>query len=96
MVAIKLKDPTPMMYHNEPIFKDDKIIGKVTSGMYSHTLGTTIGLGYVYNESEGTGNGVSPDWIAQDGFAVEIACERFEVTLSLKPLYDPKAERVKV
>ncbi|WP_020592790.1 GcvT family protein [Kiloniella laminariae] len=91
MVSLKLENPDAMMYHNEPIYKGDKIVGKVTSGMYSHTLGTTIGMGYVHNE-----DGVTADWISENDFAVEIACERFKTSLSLKPLYDPKAERVKV
>ncbi|MCZ4279482.1 FAD-dependent oxidoreductase [Kiloniella laminariae] len=91
MVSLKLDNPDAMMYHNEPIYKGDRIVGKVTSGMYSHTLGTTIGMGYVHNEA-----GVTADWISEDDFAVEIACERFKTSLSLKPLYDPKAERVKV
>ncbi|WP_299380795.1 FAD-dependent oxidoreductase [uncultured Kiloniella sp.] len=96
MVSLQLKNAKnakgepPMMYHNEPIYKGDKIVGKITSGRYSHTLGSSIGLGYVHDD-----NGVTPDWVKEDNFSVEIACERFEATMSLKPLYDPKSERPK-
>ena len=96
MVSLQLKNAKnakgepPMMYHNEPIYKGDKIVGKITSGRYSHTLGSSIGLGYVHDD-----NGVTADWVKEDNFSVEIACERFEATMSLKPLYDPKSERPK-
>ena len=44
-----------MLYHNEPILKNGEIVGHLTSGTYSHTLGGAVGLGYVTclpNESQ--------------------------------------------
>jgi 4-methylaminobutanoate oxidase (formaldehyde-forming) len=29
-------------------------------------------------------------------YEIEVACERFSAQASLRPMYDPKAERVKV
>ena len=34
-----LEDPQPLLYHNEPIWFGDKIVGRTTSGAYGHTLG---------------------------------------------------------
>ena len=42
-----LLDPQPLLYHNEPIWHEDALVGYVTSGAYGHTLGGAIGLGYV-------------------------------------------------
>jgi glycine cleavage system aminomethyltransferase T len=36
-----------MLYHNEPILRDGRIVGYLTSGGYGHALGGAIGLGYV-------------------------------------------------
>ncbi len=90
LVAFTLDDPEPLLYHNEPIWRDGAIVGHVTSGMFGHTLGRSIGLGYVHNE-----DGVNADWIKAGSYEIEVACERFSAQPSLRPLYDPKAERVK-
>ena len=47
MLQFKLNDPTKMIYHNEPIIRENKIVGYLTSGNYGHTLGGCVGLGYV-------------------------------------------------
>ena len=39
--------PNPSLYHNEPIWQGDALVGFVRSGMYAHTLGAAVGLGYV-------------------------------------------------
>jgi len=46
LVQFKLTDPEPLLYHNEPILRDGKIVGYLTSGNYGHHLGAAIGLGY--------------------------------------------------
>ena len=40
----RLQDPGPLLYHNEPIWYEDALVGYVTSGSYGHTLGGAIGL----------------------------------------------------
>ncbi len=48
LMQFRLEDPEPLLYHNEPIWRDDTIVGHITSGAYGHTLGSCIGLGYVF------------------------------------------------
>ena len=91
MVQFKLSDPEPLLYHNEPIWRAGEIVGHVTSGNYGHHLGGAIGLGYVHGEE-----GVDAEWLAAEPFEIEVACERVPAEVSLKPMYDPKAERVKI
>ncbi|MDX1402715.1 MAG: FAD-dependent oxidoreductase, partial [Kiloniellales bacterium] len=38
MVQFALKDPEPLLYHNEPIWRDGEIVGYLTSGNYGHHL----------------------------------------------------------
>ena len=90
LVQFALDDPQPLMHHNEPIWRDDKIVGYITSGMFGHAVGKSLGMGYVQNE-----DGVNPDFINAGTYEIEIACKRHPATASLKPFYDPKSERVK-
>jgi len=91
LVAFALDDPEPLLYHNEPIWRDGHIVGHVTSGMYGHTVGRAIGLGYVHRDG-----GLDADWILNGAYEIEVAGARFAARPSLRPFYDPKAERVKV
>ena len=50
LVQLKLNDPEPLIYHNEPIWRGDEIVGHITSAAYGHTLGGAVGLGYVTAE----------------------------------------------
>ncbi|TGP26130.1 MULTISPECIES: FAD-dependent oxidoreductase [unclassified Mesorhizobium] len=90
LVQFRLKDPQPLLFHNEAILRDGKIVGPITSGNYGHHLGGAIGLGYVPCQGES-----EADMLASS-YEVEIAGERFAAEASLKPMYDPKAERVRM
>ncbi len=91
LVQFSLDDPEPLLYHNEPILRDGTIVGRVTSGMFGHTIGRSIGLGYVENRGEV----VTADFINGGSFEIEVAGSRFKATASLKPFYDPGNLRVK-
>ena len=47
LVQFRVDDPDAMLYHNEPIYRDGEAVGITTSGMYGHTLGGAVALGYV-------------------------------------------------
>lgn len=89
LVQFRLKNPSPLLHHNEVIFRDGRIAGTITSGSYGHTLGGAIGLGYVPCKSE------SEAALLSSSYEIEIAGERFAAEVSLKPMYDPKSERVR-
>jgi 4-methylaminobutanoate oxidase (formaldehyde-forming) len=91
LVQFALEDPEPLLYHNEPIWRDGEMVGYLTSGNYGHHLGRAIGLGYVSHP-----DGVDAEFVKSGSYEIEVACERFAAQASLRPLYDPKAERVKV
>lgn len=91
LVQFALEDPEPLLYHNEPIYRDGTIVGHVTSGNYGHHLGSAIGMGYVRNA-----DGVTADFVKAGRYEIEVAGERFAAKASLRPMYDPKAERVRL
>jgi 4-methylaminobutanoate oxidase (formaldehyde-forming) len=90
LVQFKLKSPEPLLYHNEPIWHGDAIVGFIRSGMYGHSLGAAVGLGYVT-----ASNGTPVEAIGSNDYEVEIAGVRYPATASLRPMYDPKNERIK-
>ena len=90
LVQFLLEDPEPMLYHEEPIWRDGVRVGRTTSGMYGHTLGGSVGLGYVEHPG-----GVDQEFIATGNFELEVAGKRFAAAASLRPMYDPTGEKIK-
>ena len=90
LVQFLLEDPQPLLYHKEPILKDGRRVGFVTSAMYGHTLGGAVGLGYVADPA-----GVSEELIASGGFEILIGDRRVPARASLRPLYDPTGARAR-
>jgi len=91
LVALALAQSDRLLYHNEPIWRDGELVGKISSGMFGHTAGAPLGLGYV----AAGGEPLSDAWIAAGHYEIEVAAERVPARISLKPFYDPASERVK-
>jgi 4-methylaminobutanoate oxidase (formaldehyde-forming) len=89
LVQFRLKDAEPLLFHNEAVVRDGTIVGTVTSGNYGHFLGGAIGMGYVPCQGESEAD------VLASAYEIEIAGERFAAEASLKPMYDPRAERVR-
>ena len=89
LVQFRLSDPEPLLFHNEAIVRDGEIVGTITSGNYGHHLGGAIGLGYVACQGESEAD------VLASAYEIEIAGTRVRAEASLKPMYDPKAERVR-
>ncbi len=90
MVQFRLTDPEPLLFHNEPILRDGKIVSYLTSGNYGHALGGAVGLGYVPCRPDETG----AEMLASR-YTIDVAGHIYEAEASLAPMYDPKSERVK-
>ena len=90
MVQFLLKDPEPLLYGNEIIYRDGEIVGYLQTGTYGFTLGGSMGMGFVENEE-----GATPDFINSGSYEIDIASERYPAKASLRPMYDPKNERVR-
>ena len=90
LVQFLLEDPEPLLYHNEPIWRDGVIAGYISSGNYGHSFGAAVGLGYVCNAE-----GVSDEYVLSGSYEIEVACERVAARASLAPLYDPDNRRIR-
>ena len=60
-------------------------VGYVRAASYGHTVGGAVGLAMV----DGHGEAITPAWLADANWTVEINGREFPATVSLRPLYDP-------
>jgi glycine cleavage system T protein len=91
LVHVALDDPLPLLYHNEPMWLDGNLVGRITSGMFGHTIGKSLGMGYVENPH----GIVDAAFLSSGRFEVEVAGERIAAQATLRPFYDPTSSRVK-
>jgi len=91
LMQFKLKDPEPLLYHNEAIIRDGELVGYLTSGNYGHHLGGAIGLGYVKCQNVGE----TADAQLQSDYSINVAGKLVEAEVSFKPMYDPKSTQVR-
>ena len=92
LVTFTLDDPEPLLYHNEPIWRDGVLVGKTTSAWYGHTLGRAVGLGYV-DAGEAL---ATTDWLLEGRYELEVEADRHAATPMLRPPYDPTGSRIRV
>jgi 4-methylaminobutanoate oxidase (formaldehyde-forming) len=91
LVQVALKDASKLLYHNEPIWRNDEIVGHIASGMFGHHLGKSLGMGYVENH-----HGLADkEFITSGTYEIEVAGERVVADVQLEPFYDPKSLRIK-
>ena len=82
---VALDETDAMCLGNEPVFADDRVVSRVTSGGIGYTTRTSIALTYL------------PLELAEPGTALEIEVfgDRVKARVAAEPPYDPKGERVK-
>ena len=90
MVVLTLDDPEPLLLGDEPIYRDGVLVGRTTSGAYGHTLGRSVGMGYVEHDPA-----VEPSFIRSGSYEIEVATERFLASAGLRAPYDPNGKRVR-
>lgn len=91
LVQFLLEDPEPLLHGEEPIFRDGKRAGYLRSGNYGHTLGGAMGFGYIENP-----DGVTAAFVDGGSYAIQVAGEMVPARASLRQMYDPHNERVRM
>ena len=80
MLALKENKPgEPLLLHEEPIYLDDKIIGKTTSGNYSFNYNKNLSFGYINCD-------FSNDQLFDKNLYIEIEKKKYPAELLTKPL----------
>ena len=83
------------MYHGEVVYRDGHIVGDVRAASYGHTLGGAVGLSMVERPAAEGGGTVDAKWVNSGTWEVDVAGTRYPARASLRPLYDPKNEKIK-
>jgi glycine cleavage system T protein len=89
LLQFKLKDPEPLLYHNEPILRDGEVSGYLSSGAYGHHLGSAIGMGYVPCKGE------TLEQVLASTYEIDVAGTIVSAEVSSRPMYDPTSERMR-
>ncbi len=90
LAQVLVGDPEPLMHHGEIVLRNGTAVGYVRAASYGHTLGGAVGL--VMLEP---GEPVTAGYVETGSWEVDIAGGRHPATVSLRPLYDPRSERVR-
>ena len=90
MLATFTTDGGVILSGRETIYRNGERCGWLSSGGYGHTLGRSIGIGYVRHPE-----GVTRDHVLSADYELEVGTERVKADVTLAPLYDPKMERIK-
>ena len=90
LICFRLKDSEGVLWHEEIIYRNNKIVGYVSSGAYSFTFKSSVALGYIKYEK-----GINKDYIDNGNWEIESAGVKYKAEASLKPFYDPNGDRIK-
>jgi 4-methylaminobutanoate oxidase (formaldehyde-forming) len=91
LLQFALEDPEPLLYHNEPIYRDGELVGHTTSANYGHHLGRAIAMGYVRHAG-----GIDGAYVDSGTWEIDVGLTRHKARASLRPFYDPTSARMRV
>ena len=90
LLTFVLEDAGALPWGDEPILRDGRVVGTVTSAAFGHTLGRAVAMGYVRDPG-----GVDDAYVADGRFELDIGGDRIPARAGLAAPYDPRALRVK-
>ena len=80
MLVLKDSNPgNPLLLHEEPIYLDNEIIGRTTSGNYSFNYNKNLSFGYIRSD-------LTSNDIVNKNLSIEIENKKYPAELLLKPL----------
>jgi glycine cleavage system aminomethyltransferase T len=94
LLQVLLKDPIPLLYHGEPIYRNGRVCGTIRSSSYGHTLGGAVGLAMI-DAVEAGEKSVNKAFMETGKWECEVGNKRIPCVVSLRPMYDPNNGRIK-
>jgi glycine cleavage system aminomethyltransferase T len=92
LVSLVLADPCATIWGGELVLRDGAAVGQVTSGAWGEATGACVGLAYIRDPA---GAVVTPDFARSGCYQVNVGGQLHEVTIHLRPPFDPAGDRVK-
>ncbi|WP_415315654.1 GcvT family protein [Candidatus Pelagibacter sp. Uisw_137] len=85
MLSLKDSKPgTPLLLHEEPIYLEDKIIGRTTSGSYSFNYKKNLSFGYISSTH-------SNEELSKMDLYIEVAKQKLQAVVEITPLKNKHA-----
>ena len=79
-----------MAWGDEPIYRDGRLVGTLTSAAHGHTLGRGVAMGYVAGEP-----GERAEAWLPGPYDIDLAGVRVPATVSLRAWHDPAGARLR-
>ncbi len=92
LVSVVLAAREPLLWGGEALLRDGKPVGDLTSAGYGHTIGASVGMGYVKRDD---GTAIDAAWLEAGSFEVDLAGTRLAAKVSLRCPYDPTGARIR-
>lgn len=90
MLQFLLLSPDPLLHGNEVIYLDGQQVGHLQAGAFGHTLGAAVGIGFAE-----TGAPLTTEAVEAGDWEIDVAGTRIKAVASLRPMFDPKMQRVR-
>jgi 4-methylaminobutanoate oxidase (formaldehyde-forming) len=91
LVQVLVTDPEPLMFHAEVVRRNGTPVGYIRAASYGFSLGGAVGLAMV-----DAGQPLDQAWIDSGDWTVEIGASTYPAVVSLRPLYDPANQRIRM
>ena len=90
LVQLRIEDPDLLTYHDEPLYRDEVVVGRISSSMWSATQNRCCAMGYVEHHEA-----VTKGWLDSGSWETNIAGRRVPVSTSIRSWFDPNNQRPK-
>ena len=90
LIQLRIEDPDLLTYHDEPLYRDEVVVGRISSSMWSVTQNRCCAMGYVEHHEA-----VTKDWLDSGSWETNIAGRRVPVSTSIRSWFDPNNQRPK-
>ena len=81
------KPGEPLLLHDEPIYHNEKIIGRTTSGNYSFNYNKNMAFGYINSK-------LSKEELEKQKFIIEVEKLKYPASIILKPLNNKNIKNI--
>ena len=88
LIQFRIEDPELLTYHDEPLYREGIVVGRISSSMWSQTQARCLAMGYVKHAED-----ITAAWLDGAEWATNIGGRRVRVSTSIRSWYDPFNQR---
>jgi glycine cleavage system aminomethyltransferase T/glycine/D-amino acid oxidase-like deaminating enzyme len=91
LLQVLVTEPEPLMFHAEVVRRNGTPVGYIRAASYGFSLGGAVGLAMV-----DPGQPIDQAYLDAGFWTVEIGGSTYPARVSLRPMYDPAGERIRM